>query len=118
MLMKATTSPGQVTLELATSLTADMGGDFRKLVRDALARSPRELIMDCSQLTYIDSTGLGLLTLARNEAGRLGCSVSLVNVTNPHTRQVLEMVRFDQLFNMPSSQDDDRLGTSKDITRH
>lgn len=97
MLMKPISST-QVSIELDNALTAEMGGDFRKVVRDALARSPRELVLDCAQLSYIDSTGLGLLTLARNEAGRLGCTVSLNNVKNAHTRQVLEMVRFDQLF--------------------
>lgn len=89
---------GVVTLVLEAALNAEGAPVFRGMVREALARSPKELVLDCTSLNYIDSTGLGLLTLAKSEASRIGCVVKLYNVSNGHTRKVLELVRFDQMF--------------------
>lgn len=87
-----------MVLTLDETLGAEIAPAFRDLIREALSHSPKTLELDCTSLTYIDSTGLGLLTLTRSEATRLGCSVKLVNVNNGHTRKVLELVKFDQIF--------------------
>ncbi|MBI1308967.1 MAG: STAS domain-containing protein [Proteobacteria bacterium] len=90
--------PATVTVVMDTTLNAEEASTFRAMVREALASSPKELVLDCSVLSYVDSTGLGLLTLARSEAARIGATVKLHNVNNGHTRKVLELVRFDQMF--------------------
>jgi anti-anti-sigma factor len=91
-------SPQTVGLSLDTSFGAAQAGAFRERTRDALSRSPRELLLDCSAVTYIDSTGLGLLALAQAEATKLGCIVKLANVVNPHVRQLLDLMQYDQMF--------------------
>lgn len=84
-------------IALGQVLDAEQGAAFRKNVQQALVRNPQLLEIDCNQLTYIDSTGLGLLTLARTDAQRIGCKVSLTGVKS-HPRKVLDMMKFDQLF--------------------
>lgn len=91
-----------VSIILDTTLNADNTGPFREYVREALGRSPREIIIDCGKLTYIDSTGLGLLTLARTEGSRIGCKIRLANILNPHVREVMDLMQFPQLFEMTS----------------
>lgn len=86
-------------IALGNVLDAEHGATFRKNIQQALVRNPQELEVDCSQLTYIDSTGLGLLTLARTEAQRINCKIRLTGVCN-HPRKVLEMMKFDQLFSI------------------
>lgn len=92
--------PGKAIITMDENLGTESSAIFRSLVRDALSRSPKELILDCTTLSYIDSTGLGLLTLARSEASKIGCTVSMNNMSNGHTRKVLELVKFDQMFKM------------------
>lgn len=86
-------------ISLGPTLDAEQGAMFRKNIQQALTRSPQLLEIDCSQLTYIDSTGLGLLTLARTEAKRTNCRISLVSVGS-YPRKVLDMMKFDQLFHI------------------
>lgn len=93
-------SPQSVGLTLGDSLGASDAGHFRDKTREALNRSPRELFLDCTNLTYIDSTGLGLLMLAQGEAAKFGCMVKLANVVNSHVRHVMGLMQYDQLFPM------------------
>jgi anti-anti-sigma factor len=98
------TEPGVVVVRLDQTLASEAGAMFRGLVREALTRSPKQLHIDCTLVTYIDSTGLGLLSLARTEASRQGCQVRLVNVPAGHPRKVLELVHFDKLFGIEAAQ--------------
>ena len=98
MQLMAGDKSNQMTIVLEETLTADMASAFKRLVQEALAANPKDLVLDCSSLTYIDSTGLGLLTLARGEAMRNKCNVSLDNVNHAHTKKVLQLVKFDKLF--------------------
>jgi anti-anti-sigma factor len=95
-------SPQSVGLSLGESLGSSDAGQFRERTREALSRSPRELLLDCSNLTYIDSTGLGLLVLAQGEAAKFGCVVKLANVVNSHVRHVMGLMQYEQIFPMVS----------------
>lgn len=86
-------------ITLPTRLDSAVATTFHTTIQDVLGRSPRQLQLDCREVEYIDSTGLGLLTLARSEAGRIGCQVSLVDVPRPGVvADVLTLVHFDHLF--------------------
>jgi anti-sigma B factor antagonist len=91
-------SPSTLALRLASNFGSAQAAQFRDAIRKALARAPRELLIDCSQVTYIDSTGLGLLALAQNEAVRLGGQVKLANVLNAHVRNLFALMQYEQLF--------------------
>jgi anti-anti-sigma factor len=93
-------SNGNVSIILDANLNADNSSEMREHVRDALARTPRELIFDCGKLIYIDSTGLGLLMLARAESVKLGCKVRLANLISAHVREIMDHMQFQQLFEM------------------
>lgn len=87
-----------ITLALGPTLNAEYGQTFRMLVRQALEQAPTTLDIDMGDLTFIDSTGLGMLTLTRNEAEPLGCEVRLINLRPGHPRKVIELMCFDKLF--------------------
>jgi|GEM_PF-4299078 len=65
------------------------------VLRDALAQSPH-LVVDCTNVTFMDTTGPSLLVGARVAAGPDGSVV----VRNPSAavRQVLELVDLDATF--------------------
>lgn len=89
-----------ITLTLGDTLDAESATPFRNLVREALDAKPETLNIDMHNLTYIDSTGLGLLTLARGEAERIACTVKLTQLPPGHPRKVLELMKFDLLFSI------------------
>ncbi len=91
-------SPTLVGLTLPSSFSSSQAQQFREGLRDALVRAPRELIIDCAGLSFVDSTGLGLLALAQGEASRIGCTLKLANVVNSHVRTLLSLMQYDQLF--------------------
>jgi len=56
-----------------------------------------EVRVDCSQLTYLDSSGLGLLLVLRDRARSQGCAVALVDCSQG-ILEILNTVQFGRLF--------------------
>jgi len=57
-------------------------------VQDLLATRPRELEIDLRQVTFIDSTGLRTLILARDEAELAGVSLYVIPSENRQVQKV------------------------------
>jgi len=53
-------------------------GGLRQAVSDLLAQRPARLVLDLSEVSFIDSTGLGVLIGARKRAIRAGVSLGVV----------------------------------------
>jgi anti-sigma B factor antagonist len=63
------------------------------------------IVIDLSQVTFIDSTGLGALVSGYNGAAARGGTVELV-ASDPRVTRVLEMTSLDRLFTIHASLDD------------
>lgn len=57
------------------------------------------LVIDLAQVTYIDSSALGLLLLLREQATEIGKSIILANCS-PDVMRVLSITHFHKLFPM------------------
>jgi anti-sigma B factor antagonist len=68
----------------------------------AAAESSSRVLIDLSGVTFLDSTGLGVMLGALGRAGQDDQSVVLVGSTNL-VRRVLEITRLDQVFPMYAS---------------
>ena len=66
-------------------------------VKPLLEASNREIILDCSQLEYISSSGLRIFLSIRKEAASHGSKVIVRNI-NADIRQVFMMTGFISLF--------------------
>ena len=93
---------------LIVKLTGELDLYNAHLVRDELAaaaaRGPVRLIVDLSELTFIDSTGLGVLIEARK---RLANPRAFMLVApGLETQRALEIAGLDRLFAVESSLDD------------
>lgn len=88
-----------------STLTATLGGDitfadsatFRRVVDDVLERRPATVDVDLSGVRMIDSAGLSLFVLLRDQASKVGARVSLLRPA-PAVERVLEVVGFSKLF--------------------
>jgi anti-anti-sigma factor len=71
--------------------------DFRRTV-DGLLRSGRaSLTLDLSEVSFIDSSALGMLLLARESCEKAGGAVVL-DKPQEYVDKVLKLCHFDQLF--------------------
>lgn len=72
---------------------------FKRAVIGLLEEGKVDLLIDCSGLRIVDSSGLGALvralTTSQNEGGR----AKLLGV-GPHLKKLLEMTRLDSVFEM------------------
>lgn len=71
--------------------------DFQKLILDVLAKKPKQLILDCSQLEYISSAGLRVFLIIVKTAKADGVRVSLCSLTE-FVSDVLTTSGFDAFF--------------------
>jgi HptB-dependent secretion and biofilm anti anti-sigma factor len=72
--------------------------EFRDAMDKALAQSDVPSIhVDMGEVSYLDSSALGMLLMVRDKARAAGKSVSLAN-TRGSVRQVLDIANFGKLF--------------------
>ena len=82
---------GVTVLSLAGRVTlGDESSHLRSTIKDLLKQGKKRLVLDLSQVTYIDSAGLGTLVAAYTSARNQGGDIRLASVTS----------RFDELLNI------------------
>ena len=91
-------------LSLSGKFLAGSDGPYlRQKVKDLMDAGIRKLIVDFSDVPYIDSTGLGFLAGARVTAQNAGSQIILSNL-NPHVRRILDDVNLTQFFQIAASE--------------
>jgi anti-sigma B factor antagonist len=87
---------GHTVIALEGEIDLEQAGAVRRALLDALKKG-RNILVDLSKVTYIDSSGIASLVeglqVARRQRGELG----LVAV-NQRVRRVLELARLDKVF--------------------
>ena len=78
-------------------LAGSDGPYLRQKVKDFIDAGTRKLIIDFSEVPYIDSTGLGFLAGTRVTAQNAAVRMVLASV-NIHVRKILDDVRLSQFF--------------------
>ena len=83
-----------------------VNGNFAPIIHDEFqavySRTPPEsrFIVDLSETEAFESASLSLLLELRNYAGGPQANIDIVNCPE-QAKQLLELMNFDQLFNMP-----------------
>ena len=72
-------------------------GALREAVRDLLARGKKKVVLDMSNVTYIDSAGLGILVAAYVSAKTNGASIRLCALGQKF-HEVLQITRLLTIF--------------------
>ncbi len=70
---------------------------FNAEVNGALNESDKRILLDCEQMDYIDSSGLGLLVMAFKRAEENNCNLSIINI-KPAARQILLLANLQKLM--------------------
>jgi anti-sigma B factor antagonist len=85
-------------MNLSGKFLAGSDGPFlRQKVKDLIDAGTKQLVIDFSEVPYIDSTGLGFLAGSRVTAQDAGASIILASL-NEHVKKILDGVQLSQFF--------------------
>lgn len=77
--------------------------NFRKVLGKYVDEGPSNIILDLSQIDFVDSSGLGALVQLVKKAQTKEGSVQLV--TNPRVTQTVKLVRLEKFLSLQPSVD-------------
>ena len=87
---------GRLVVKLNGEVDLENAGDVRKTLLDCIARK-RDVLVDLSGVTYIDSSGIASLVEGLQTARKNGTGLSLVAVS-VRAMRVLALARLDKVF--------------------
>ena len=93
----------QDTVAIEGRVTVDNSPDMRTRLAIALKSKPPELVVDLSQVTYIDTSGLATLVEASGIAHQQGTRL-LVTGIQGQIRYLFDVSHLDQLFDIAAEQ--------------
>ncbi|MEO1814818.1 MAG: STAS domain-containing protein [Acetobacterium sp.] len=70
---------------------------FRETIEEKIKTQAPEIILDCSELSYMDSTGMGVLIELRNKTKELGQKIIMMN-PRPNIRKLLALTGVDKII--------------------
>lgn len=88
-----------LVVELSGEIDPATTGDLRAELRETVAAAGPQVVLDFSQVTFMDSTGLHLLLEVKSWCEEAGGSLRLTAVHGEPGR-VLEICEFDQLIDI------------------
>ena len=91
-----TEQQGHTVVALEGEIDLEQAGAVRKALLESLKKG-RNVLVDLSKVTYIDSSGIASLVEGLQVARRQRSELALVSV-NQRVRRVLELARLDKVF--------------------
>lgn len=92
-----TTENGTLVVRLGGRLDGESTEYFFNCIGDEIARGNDRIVINCSDLGYISSVGLGALIRARSRVSKTGGKIYFARV-DAAVMNVLHMVRLDTIF--------------------
>jgi len=86
-------------LEVSGSVDIDHGEELKGAIFNLINRKNLSIVVDMSQVSYIDSSGLGVLVGAVAHIRRSGGSLKLANIS-PGVREILKLTRLASFFDI------------------
>jgi len=103
--IRETEREGVIILALKGRLTVGEASSIREKVNEVLAKSLSKLILDLSEVDYIDSTGLGSMVICYTTIKKAGGALKLVNL-NKRNIELLLLTKLHTIFEVFSDERD------------
>jgi anti-anti-sigma factor len=94
--LEVQTTEGARVVRLSGNLTRDDAATFKERVKSLIPQAPR-LILDLSDVAYMDSSGLGAVVSVYVTAKKAGCQLQLINLTK-RVRELLGLTNVLSVF--------------------
>ena len=95
--MRIEFSDGDAEVSLIGELTFSDHAAFRAMLTRAMHANDETIVLDLSRLDFVDSAGLGMLLIARDEAGKFSRSLVL-SKPQKQVERVFAVTKFETLF--------------------
>lgn len=100
-------------LELGGSLDISNAHQIRRAVVDTISAESPQVVVNLHNLHFVDSSGLAVLVQGLKRAREHNGNFCLCSL-QPPVRMILELTRFDKVFDIFLSEDDAVLATASD----
>ena len=87
-------------IKLSGSVDINTTGDLRNAIQ-AVPTSVKSFVIDASDVSYIDSSGIAVMLLAKQVAERSSATF-VITAVSPMVMKVLELAELDQVFKIQS----------------
>src|SRR5450755_5119437 len=89
-------TPTEVTIRCSGKITLENASQLRDTARQLIAETKR-LALDFSDVTYLDSSGLGMIVGVYISAKKAGCELKVINLT-PRVKEIFTLTRLDEVL--------------------
>jgi anti-sigma B factor antagonist len=103
--IRETEREGVTILSLKGRLTVGESSSIREKVNEVLAKGLNKIILDLSEVDYIDSTGLGSMVICYTTIKKAGGQLKLVNL-NKRNIELLLLTKLHTIFEVFSDERD------------
>ncbi|MDI3517400.1 MAG: anti-sigma factor antagonist [Thermotogota bacterium] len=91
-------SEGKDIVKVNGDIDAYSTGELKKFMTDLISRTEKStLVIDMSNVPYVDSAGLGMLVSILRESKSAGKSLVLASM-KPNVKRIFELTRLDKVF--------------------
>lgn len=80
------------------NFSVEEASEYRKKLNELIESGEKDLTLDFSKCTFIDSTGLGVLVSLYKRCSELNGSFVLQSITNPQVLKIFKLTRLDKVF--------------------
>jgi len=88
-----------LNLKIQGELDVSNISEFKDTLFKGIESQSPNVLMDCGDLKYIDSTGLGVMVSALKKSKSLGGSIKIVNL-KPYLQKIFTITALDKIFNI------------------
>ncbi|MFM2064273.1 MAG: hypothetical protein RLZZ507_3944 [Cyanobacteriota bacterium] len=92
-------------LTLKFNFNAETSSEFQKDIAQIIESGAKIVLVDCQNITFLDSSGLGSLVLAFKTLRDAGIKMVLCSI-NEQVRMIFELTSINEIFEIFPSQDD------------
>ena len=108
---------GVTVIHLSGQLTLGDGtASFRKLIREALEHGKKSLVLDMSDVYYVDSSGLGEMVAAYTSVKNQGGKLKLLKLTQ-RVQDLVQLTKVYRVFEVFKDEDAALRSFADDSTR-
>ena len=80
------------------NFSVEEASEYRKNLNELIENGEKDLTLDFSKCTFIDSTGLGVLVSLYKKCTELNGNFILTSITNPQVLKIFKLTRLDKVF--------------------
>lgn len=87
----------EINMSISENFAVEEAAEFREKVNDLISKGQNSFLLDFSNCTFVDSTGLGVLVGIYKKCKELNGTFKLRSI-NPQVMKVFKLTRLDKVF--------------------